>query len=49
MVVTAYIENKPASDKTISIERAQFKTSTGFKIATLIILVVLTVIYTMWW
>ena len=49
MIISAYIERKPSSGKAIVLEKMQFSTSTGFKIASLIIIIILSVIYTMWW
>ncbi len=49
MVISAMVEKKPVSEKFTVIDKAQFSTSTGFKIASLIIVIVLSVIYIMWW
>jgi SSS family solute:Na+ symporter len=49
MVLSALIERKPISEKGIKIDKMQFNTSAGFKIASLFIIIVLTVIYIMWW
>lgn len=49
MVISAMVEKKPVSEKFTVIDKAQFSTSTGFKIASLIIVIVLSVIYIIWW
>lgn len=49
MVASAYIEKKPVSDKVIQIDKEQFRTGSGFKIASLAIIIILSVIYIMWW
>ncbi len=49
MVASAYIEKKPVSDKVIQIDKEQFRTGSGFKLASLVIIIILSVIYIMWW
>ena len=43
MVLSALIERKPISEKGIKIDKMQFNTAAGFKIASLFIIIVLTV------
>ena len=49
MVVTAYIEGAKPSEKAITITPDMFKTTTKFKISAALIVIILTVIYTIWW
>lgn len=49
MVVSAFVEKKPESDKSIVLEKGMFRTGLGFKIASAVIIATLIVIYTIWW
>lgn len=49
MVVSAFVEKKPESDKSIVLEKGMFSTGLGFKIASAVIIATLIVIYTIWW
>lgn len=49
MVVSAFVEKKPESDKSIVLEKGMFRTCLGFKIASAVIIATLIVIYTIWW
>lgn len=49
MVITAYIEKKPESTKSIVLEKGMFNTGLGFKIASIVIIAILIFIYTIWW
>jgi SSS family solute:Na+ symporter len=49
MIVTAYAEGSKPSDKALKITPDMFKTTTKFKVSAVIICLILTVIYTIWW
>ncbi|TCN72976.1 sodium/sugar symporter [Acetobacteroides hydrogenigenes] len=49
MVISAYIEKKPESAKSIVLEKGMFNTGIGFKITSLVIIAILIFIYTIWW
>jgi len=49
MVISAYIEKKPESAKSIVLEKGMFNTGIGFKITSLVIIAILILIYTIWW
>ena len=49
MWIFAIIENKPPSDKVIVLEKSMFRTSTGFKIGAVIIIIILIILYSIWW
>lgn len=45
----AIIENKPTSEKVITLKKEMFKTTLGFKIGALIIVIILIILYSIWW
>jgi SSS family solute:Na+ symporter len=47
--IFAVIENKPTSDKVIALKKEMFKTTTGFKIGALLIVIILIILYSIWW
>lgn len=49
MVIASLLDKNKKISNTIIIEKSLFKTSTGFKITAAFIVIILTVIYTMWW
>jgi SSS family solute:Na+ symporter len=49
MVVSALVEKSTSSKKSIVLSTELFSTTRGFKVAAIIIVLVLTTIYTIWW
>lgn len=49
MVVSALVEKSTSSKKSIELSTELFTTTRGFKVAAIIIVLVLTAIYTIWW
>lgn len=49
VLVSEFDKKHQTPSKAINIEKSLFKTTTGFKIWTLVIIIILVLLYTMWW